>query len=57
MLELTASVFSDSYQERLYLDAQTGVPLKFVGGTAGHEPSVIVTYDVSRVTSEKLAGR
>jgi hypothetical protein len=57
VLELTASVFSDSYQERLYLDAQTGVPLKFVGGTAGHEPSVIVTYDVSRVTSEKLAGR
>jgi hypothetical protein len=56
VLELTANVFPDSYQERLYIDAQTGIPVKFVGGTDGHDPSVVVTYKVSRVRAGKLAG-
>lgn len=43
------------YQEELIIDADTGVPLRFVGGAPGRTPGVIVTYRVSRVTIADIA--
>ena len=34
-LKLTATDFGDGYTENLYVDAETGVPQKFVGGEPG----------------------
>jgi hypothetical protein len=46
------------YQEALTIDARTGVPIKFVGGNTGSAPSVVITYQVSRVTlSDVAAGK
>ena len=43
-----------SYQEAITINADTGVPLKFVGGTAG-KPATTVTYVVTRVTLADIA--
>ncbi|MDA0182697.1 hypothetical protein OJ997_20465, partial [Solirubrobacter phytolaccae] len=55
LLKLTATDFGGGYAENLYVDAETGVPQKFVGGEAGKEPSVTIDYDVKRVTAANWA--
>jgi hypothetical protein len=55
-----SNVFPDgSYTERLTIDAATGMPIRFSGGDAngGTDPSVTITYDVSRVTVADVAAR
>ena len=55
-LTLTADgpVFGfNGYQERMIIDAQSGVPVSFIGGDPSH-PSVTVTYDVTRVSTSDL---
>jgi hypothetical protein len=54
-LVLTAGTpeMGPGYTERLTIDAQTGVPIQFVGGPPGH-PATTVDYRVSRVTLDHL---
>lgn len=54
-LALTQTDFTDGYEETLIIDAKTGVPVKFVGGTHGQEPSVVVDYEIKRVTAANWA--
>jgi len=56
-LELTGRVFNDGYEEQLVIDAETGIPLRFVGTYPGETPGVVMTYKVSRVTVADLAKR
>lgn len=44
-----------NYQEQLIINADTGLPIQFTGGTPGQAPSVTVTYKVSRVTLADIA--
>src|SRR5262249_39716138 len=55
-LTLTASgpVFGQGYQEQMVITADTGVPVRFIGGDPSH-PSVTVTYEVTRVSTSDLA--
>jgi hypothetical protein len=58
-LTLTASgpVFAENgYQEQMIINADTGVPVSFIGGDPGH-PSVTVTYHVTRVSTSDLTQR
>ena len=55
LLKLSATDFGGSYTENLYVDAETGVPQKFVGGETGKEPSVTIDYDIKRVTAANWA--
>jgi hypothetical protein len=43
-----------AYQEALTINADTGVPLKFVGGPAGHVGTT-VNYVVTRVSLADIA--
>ena len=43
------------YQEQLTIDANTGVPIQFVGGPPNGTPATTVTYQVSRVTLAELS--
>jgi hypothetical protein len=43
------------YDEQLTINARTGLPIRFVGGTPGRVPGVTVTYRVSRVTVAAIA--
>lgn len=52
---LTARLWDNGYSERLTINAQTGMPLQFVGADAGKAPDVTVTYSVSRVTLSQLS--
>jgi len=54
-LTLTASgpVFGQGYREQMVINADTGVPVRFIGGDPSH-PSVTVTYDVTRVSTSDL---
>ncbi|MDX6556020.1 MAG: hypothetical protein QOD86_2215 [Miltoncostaeaceae bacterium] len=36
------------------MDPDTGIPFRLEGGTPGREPSVVVDYDISRVTATKV---
>jgi hypothetical protein len=54
-LKLSAAVFRDDYTENLFVDAETGVPEKFVGGVPGETPAVTIDYDVKRVTAADWA--
>jgi hypothetical protein len=56
-LVLTARHFTDGYEEQLTIDAETGQPLGFIGGTSGAPPSIVMSYEVSRVTTSDLAHR
>jgi len=38
-----------NYQEAITINAQTGIPLKFVGGPAGGPPDTTVTWKLTRV--------
>jgi hypothetical protein len=52
-LTITASGTPDlpaNYHETITINATTGIPIRFEGGTNGQAPSVTVTYQVSRVT-------
>jgi hypothetical protein len=52
-LAITATGAPDlpaNYHETITINASTGIPIGFVGGTNGSVPSVTVTYRVSRVT-------
>lgn len=46
----------NGYQEEMVINAQTGVPVTFLGGDPSH-PSVTVTYHISRVTTSELTHR
>ncbi len=56
-ITLTAGAFAfpANYQEAITLDATTGVPVTFVGGTPGQSPDVTISYQVSRVTVANIA--
>ncbi len=54
-LRVRSTDFSGGYEERLLIDAKTGIPLRFEGGSASEAPSVVVTYDVSRTTVAAIA--
>lgn len=43
------------YQEQLTIDANTGVPIRFVGGPPTGTPATTVSYKVSRVTMADLS--
>jgi hypothetical protein len=43
------------YQEQLTIDANTGVPIQFVGGPPNGTPATSVNYKVSRVTMADLS--
>jgi len=50
-LVLTDSNFEPAgYQEQLIINATTGIPVEFYGGTTGQAPSVSVAYTITRVT-------
>jgi hypothetical protein len=44
-----------NYQEALTINASTGIPVSFAGGTPGQTPSVTISYQVSRVTLANIA--
>jgi hypothetical protein len=54
-LTATAPALDTGYQEALTINADTGVPVVFNGGTTGDKPDVTVTYQVSRVTLADVA--
>ena len=51
----TAPALPANYQEALTINATSGVPVSFAGGTPGQTPSVTVVYAVSRVTMSDMA--
>jgi hypothetical protein len=51
----TAPALPANYQEALTINASSGVPVSFAGGTPGQVPSVTVTYEISRVTMSDMA--
>jgi hypothetical protein len=54
-LTASAPALPANYQEALTINASTGVPVSFAGGTPGQTPSVTVSYEVSRVTMANIA--
>jgi hypothetical protein len=54
-LDIVSHAFGGGYQEELLIDAHTGTPLRFIGRQQGQAPSVVVTYEVSRVTLADIA--
>jgi len=55
-LVLTAGApeVGSGYQEQLTIDANTGVPIRFVGGPPNGTPATTVSYQVTRVTLADL---
>ncbi len=54
-LTASAPALPSNYQEAITINASTGVPVSFAGGTPGQVPSVTITYQVSRVTLASIA--
>jgi hypothetical protein len=54
-LLLRAKVFGDGYEEQLWIDAKTGIPLRFVGTYPNQTPGVVMAYKVTRVSVADLA--
>lgn len=52
-LQITNDFLPGAYAETLTVDAETGEPIRFVGGVRGEDESVI-DYRVSRVTLDRL---
>ena len=50
----TAPEVGSGYTEALTINANTGVPIKFVGGPPAATASTTVTYGVSRVDAAQL---
>jgi hypothetical protein len=48
--------FGMNYQEQLTVNAETGIPIEFVGGTPGKTAATTVDYQVKRVTLSDIAG-
>jgi hypothetical protein len=55
-LVLTAGAYEmgSGYAEQLTINADSGVPIQFLGGPTGAAPAITVNYQVSRVTLDKL---
>jgi hypothetical protein len=51
----TAPALPANYEEALTINATSGVPVSFAGGTPGQTPSVTVAYVISRVTMSDMA--
>jgi len=47
--------FPGNYHEALTINASTGIPVAFAGGTLGQKPDVMITYQVFRVTLAAIA--
>jgi hypothetical protein len=56
-LTATTPALPSNYQEAITINASTGVPVSFAGGTPGQTPSVTIAYQVSRVTLANIAAR
>jgi hypothetical protein len=54
-MKACASVVGGGVQERLTINATTGIPITFAGGAAGQAPAGQITYEVSRVTLSQVA--
>lgn len=54
-LTASAPALPSNYQEAITINASTGVPVSFAGGTPGQTPSVTIAYQVSRVTLANIA--
>lgn len=54
VLTAGADEFGAHYTEQLTIDADTGTPIRFVGGASVATPDTVVDYDVSRVTFAHL---
>jgi hypothetical protein len=54
-LTASAPALPSNYQEAITINASTGIPVSFAGGTPGQTPSVTITYQVSRVTLANIA--
>jgi hypothetical protein len=55
-LDIRSHVFPDGYEERLVIDADTGMPIRFIGSDPGQSPpGVVVDYRVTRVTTADIA--
>lgn len=54
-LTATGDAMPANYQEQLIINAKTGLPIQFTGGTPGRTPDVTTTYQVSRVTVASIA--
>jgi len=54
-LTASAPALPSNYQEAITINASTGVPVSFAGGTPGQVPSVTITYQVFRVTLASIA--
>ena len=56
-LTLTAGspAFPGNYHEALTINANTGVPVTFAGGTPGQKPNVTIAYQVFRVSLAAIA--
>jgi hypothetical protein len=48
--------FGMNYQEKLTVNAETGIPIEFVGGTPGQTAATTVNYQVKRVTLSDISG-
>jgi hypothetical protein len=54
-LDIRSHTFPDGYEERLIIDADTGMPIRFIGSDPGQSPpSVVVDYQVTRVTTADI---
>lgn len=51
--ETSNSALGPTYEERLTLDAISGIPLGFEGGEPGLQPSVTVDYEIERIDADK----
>jgi len=54
-LTVGAPVFPGTYHEALTINADTGIPVAFAGGSTGQKPNVTIAYQVSRVTLAAIA--
>jgi len=54
-LSAGSAMFSNGQMETLVINANTGVPIGFSGGTSGHVPDVTISYQVSRVSLAQVA--
>ena len=56
-LNLTAQLLKSNsgiYDEDLVINANTGIPVEFIGGNVGQTPGVTVYYSISRVTMASI---
>jgi hypothetical protein len=55
LMKACASVVGGGVQERLTINATTGIPITFARGATGQAPAGQITYEVSRVTLSQVA--